>query len=213
MPHSQKTKTQNRNNIVTNSMKTLKMIHIKKKNLKKKYELKEKSWEFQDVKHPRKGSETQRGRRGETSENSWVTTLPLTRFPQVCRDFQFPLEFNTTPFRKSSSQEILRFKEVMYCHVGGTDPGQEMNIQGVTRFRLENQHPGRCLCLPSVRRFWSTAFPASIHLHPFPLTGMLFPQLFTERPSWPDHSIFLHFHSSFRGCHSLLSQHKSKSAL
>ena len=30
MPHSQKTKTQNRSNIVTNSIKTLKMVHIKK---------------------------------------------------------------------------------------------------------------------------------------------------------------------------------------
>ena len=34
MPHSQKTKTQNRSNIVTNSIKTLKMVHIKK-NLQK----------------------------------------------------------------------------------------------------------------------------------------------------------------------------------
>ena len=35
---SQKTKTQNRNNIVTNSLKSLKMVHIqkKKKKLKKK---------------------------------------------------------------------------------------------------------------------------------------------------------------------------------
>ena len=38
MPHGQKTKTKNRNNIVTNSIKTLKMVHIKKKKktLKKK---------------------------------------------------------------------------------------------------------------------------------------------------------------------------------
>ena len=31
MPHSQKHKTYNRNNIVTNSIKTLKMVHLKKK--------------------------------------------------------------------------------------------------------------------------------------------------------------------------------------
>ena len=31
----QETKTENRSNIVTNSIKTLKMVHIKKKNLKK----------------------------------------------------------------------------------------------------------------------------------------------------------------------------------
>ena len=92
-----------------------------------------------------------------------MTTLPLTRFPQACRDFQFPLEFNTIPFRKSSSQEILRFKHVLYCHVGGTDPGQELNIRGVTGFRLENQHPGRCLCWPSVRRFWSSASISGLH--------------------------------------------------
>ena len=30
MPRGQKTKTQNRSNIVTNSIKTLKMVHIKK---------------------------------------------------------------------------------------------------------------------------------------------------------------------------------------
>ena len=37
MPLGQKTKTktQNRSNIVTNSIKTLTMVHIKKKNLKK----------------------------------------------------------------------------------------------------------------------------------------------------------------------------------
>ena len=29
MPQGQKTKTENRNNIVTNSIKTLKMVHIK----------------------------------------------------------------------------------------------------------------------------------------------------------------------------------------
>ena len=31
MPHGQKTKTQNRSNIVTNSTKALKMVHAKKK--------------------------------------------------------------------------------------------------------------------------------------------------------------------------------------
>ena len=35
MPWSQRTKMQNRSNIVTNSIKTLKMVHIKKKSLKK----------------------------------------------------------------------------------------------------------------------------------------------------------------------------------
>ena len=37
MPCGQKAKTENRNNIVTNSIKTLKIVHIKKKkkNLKK----------------------------------------------------------------------------------------------------------------------------------------------------------------------------------
>ena len=30
VPHSQKTKTQHRNNIIANSIKTLKMVHIKK---------------------------------------------------------------------------------------------------------------------------------------------------------------------------------------
>ena len=30
VPHGQKTKTENRSNIVTNSIKTLKMVHIKK---------------------------------------------------------------------------------------------------------------------------------------------------------------------------------------
>ena len=42
MPHAlgpKKPKTQNRSNIVTNSIKTLKMVHIKKKNLKKKLKL------------------------------------------------------------------------------------------------------------------------------------------------------------------------------
>ena len=34
MPHGQKTKTYNRSNIVTNSVKTLKMVHIKKSPLK-----------------------------------------------------------------------------------------------------------------------------------------------------------------------------------
>jgi len=37
MPHGQKTKTYNRSNIVTNSVKTLKMVHIKKKSFKKQY--------------------------------------------------------------------------------------------------------------------------------------------------------------------------------
>ena len=37
MPRSQNTKTENRNDIVSDSMKTLKMVHIKK-NLKKKKE-------------------------------------------------------------------------------------------------------------------------------------------------------------------------------
>ena len=46
--------------------------------------------------------------------------------------------------------------------MGGTDPGQ-MNIRGVTGFTLENQHPGRCLCLPSVRRFWSTSSISCLH--------------------------------------------------
>ena len=37
MPPGQKTKTENRNNIVTNSVKTFKIVHIKKKKkLKKK---------------------------------------------------------------------------------------------------------------------------------------------------------------------------------
>ena len=31
MPHGQKTKAENRNNIVTNSIKTFKMVHIQKK--------------------------------------------------------------------------------------------------------------------------------------------------------------------------------------
>ena len=35
MPHGQGTKTQNRNNIETNSIKTLKMVLIKKNSLKK----------------------------------------------------------------------------------------------------------------------------------------------------------------------------------
>ena len=35
MPHSQKTKTENRNNIVANTIKTLKMVNTKK-NLTKK---------------------------------------------------------------------------------------------------------------------------------------------------------------------------------
>ena len=36
MPHRQKTKTENRNNIVTNSIKTSKMVHFKKKKILKK---------------------------------------------------------------------------------------------------------------------------------------------------------------------------------
>ena len=36
VPLGQEIETENRSNIVTNSIKTLKMIHIKKKNLKKK---------------------------------------------------------------------------------------------------------------------------------------------------------------------------------
>ena len=36
IPHASWPKNQNRSNIVTNSIKTLKMVHIKKKNLKKK---------------------------------------------------------------------------------------------------------------------------------------------------------------------------------
>ena len=36
MPCGQKTKTENRNNIVTNSIKTLKMVHIQKKKILKK---------------------------------------------------------------------------------------------------------------------------------------------------------------------------------
>ena len=31
MPHGQKTKTYNRSNIITNPIKTLKMVHVKKK--------------------------------------------------------------------------------------------------------------------------------------------------------------------------------------
>ena len=42
MPQGQKTKTQNRSNIVTNLIKTLKMVHVKKKFLKKKLEQKKK---------------------------------------------------------------------------------------------------------------------------------------------------------------------------
>ena len=34
MPHSQKTETENRSNIITRAIKTLKMVHLKKKNLK-----------------------------------------------------------------------------------------------------------------------------------------------------------------------------------
>ena len=36
MPRGEKTKTQNRSNLVTDSIKTLKMVHIKKGILKKK---------------------------------------------------------------------------------------------------------------------------------------------------------------------------------
>ena len=36
MPHSQKTETENRSNVVTNSIKTLKLVHIKKENLNKR---------------------------------------------------------------------------------------------------------------------------------------------------------------------------------
>ena len=36
VPHGQKIKTQNRSNTVANSIKALKMVHIKKKNLQKK---------------------------------------------------------------------------------------------------------------------------------------------------------------------------------
>ena len=44
MPCGQKTKTKNRSNIVTHSIKTLKMVHIKKtkKNLKKKLRMRDK---------------------------------------------------------------------------------------------------------------------------------------------------------------------------
>ena len=36
VPHGQKTKTQNRSNTVANSIKALKMVHIKKKKIFKK---------------------------------------------------------------------------------------------------------------------------------------------------------------------------------
>ena len=61
MPHGQGTKPQNRGNVVTNSTKTLKMVHIKKKNLKKKR------------RHPRgiKIFSTLRGQCGTKLEGGW----------------------------------------------------------------------------------------------------------------------------------------------
>ena len=38
MSYSQKTKTENRNYVVTNAIKTVKMVHIKKKKTKRKEE-------------------------------------------------------------------------------------------------------------------------------------------------------------------------------
>ena len=43
IPHGQKTKTENQGNIVTNSMKTFKVVHSKKKKKKKNLKKKKKS--------------------------------------------------------------------------------------------------------------------------------------------------------------------------
>ena len=41
MPSGQNTKTENRSNVITNSIKTVKMVHIKKKSLKNNLKKKE----------------------------------------------------------------------------------------------------------------------------------------------------------------------------